>query len=140
MKKIFISYERILIFSIFSISILSALEGSVHRSTSNIGNLPVTNESLGYKRDWIQFVLIMFCSGCPAMNMNWMGKPTVNKPASTWEKCGDLCYQDQERCKAGWTWTEEAFYKGSCSLFNNSKLMPNQEGAISGTPFCPGNL
>jgi hypothetical protein len=103
-------------------------------------NLPVTNECLGYKTDSIQFFPIIFCSGCPAMNMTWMGKPTVTKPASTWEKCGNLCFQDQERCKVGWTWTEEAFYKGSCSLYSNSKLMPNQEGAISGTPFCPGNL
>ena len=103
------------------------------------GNLPVTDPCLGLEH--LKDLRFYWSAGileCPLRNVSWIGTPTIIKPASTWEKCGNLCYQDLNICMLGWTWTEESFYKGSCAFYVQAKLGPIQPGTVSGTRFCPG--
>ena len=70
----------------------------------------------------------------------------LNRPTSTWEKCGNLCYKNQhlstQRCHGrpmGWEWDPVI---GDCSVFCFlfwPDPRPNMS-LISGHVTCPGNV
>ena len=79
-------------------------------------------------------------SGCPARSNSLNGVANLTRATSTWQECGNLCYQEEQLCQVGWTWRDLGEDEGSCALFSKAELVEEEEGIISGARVCPGTI